>query len=68
MYPRNETMMHPTAPVLLRYAQNGCPVDSGKNWTRKEIIAAIEIGAHQSTLEPVAAACRKEALERVDNK
>ena len=57
------------APELLRYAQNGCPVDCGRNWTKEELIAAIEKGAHQSALQPApAAACRKEALERVQDK
>ena len=62
-------MMHPAAPALLRYAQSGCPVDCSRNWTKDEIIAALEKGARKSALEPaVAAACCKEALERVESK
>ena len=66
MLPRKETRNHPAAAMLLRYAQAGCPVDCGRNWTPQELQAAVDRGAHPSAQTPDAAtACRREALERV---
>ena len=66
MLPRKGTRNHPAAAMLLRYAQAGCPVDCGRNWTPQELQAAVDRGAHPSAQTPDAAtACRREALERV---
>ena len=66
MRPRNGTLYHAAADDLLRYATNGCPVDCGKDWTIKEIQAAINKGPHKSALDPVAmTALRVETLERL---
>ena len=66
MFPRNEVLNHPAGPTLLQYALEGCPVDCGSNWTIEQLEAAIANGAHSSANEPgAAAACKKEALERV---
>ena len=68
MFPRNIALNHPAAASLLEYAYNGCPVDCGKNWTTEQMEAAILRGAHPSAKVPeAAAACRAEALERVND-
>jgi hypothetical protein len=67
MYPRNEVLNHPAGPDLLQYALEGCPVDCGDDWTLEQLEAAIRNGAHASANVPeAAAACKKEALERVN--
>ena len=64
MFPRKEVLNHPAAASLLQYAQNGCPVDCGPNWSISDMAAAINKGAHQSAKDPIAAnVCRKEVLE-----
>ena len=66
MFPSNDTLKHPAAADLLRYARTGCPVDCGRDWTPTELQAAVDRGAHPSAQTPdAAAACRREALERV---
>jgi len=66
MYPRHEVLDHPAGPHLLQYALEGCPVDCGDDWTLEQLEAAIRNGAHASANVPeAAAACKKEALERV---
>jgi hypothetical protein len=66
MYPQNEVLNHPAGPDLLQYALDGCPVDCGDDWTLEQLEAAILNGAHASANIPeAAAACKKEALERV---
>ena len=54
MCPRNLALHHPAAAELLKYATGGCPVKSGKPWTRAEIEAAIARGNHSSAQEPEA--------------
>jgi hypothetical protein len=67
MYPRHEVLDHPAGPHLLQYALEGCPVDCGDDWTLEQLEAAIRNGAHASANVPeAAAACKKEALERVN--
>ena len=66
MFPRHEVLNHPAGPDLLQYALEGCPVDCGEDWTLEHLEAAIKNGAHASANVPeAAAACKKEALERV---
>ena len=66
MLPRRDALHHPAAPLLLEYATHGCPVDCGPDWTPNTLNTAIHRGAHPSAQDPAAAAaCRKEALERV---
>jgi hypothetical protein len=66
MYPRDEVLNHPAGPDLLQYALDGCPDDCGDDWTLEQPEAAILNGAHASANIPeAAAACKKEALERV---
>ena len=54
MHPRGLALHHPAAATLLRYATQGCPVNTGKRWTRVEIEAAIAKGPHRSALVPAA--------------
>ena len=42
--------MHPVVPLLLQYTRNGCHVDVGRNWTKKEIMTAAERGPHKASL------------------
>jgi len=66
MFPRHEVLNHPAGPDLLEYALEGCPVDCGDDWTLEHLELAIANGAHSSANVPeAAAACKKEALERV---
>lgn len=66
MFPRHEVLDHPAGPDLLEYALEGCPVDCGDDWTLEHLKLAIANGAHASANVPkAAAACKKEALERV---
>ena len=66
MFPRHEVLNHPAGPDLLEYALEGCPVDCGDDWTLERLELAIASGAHSSANVPeAAAACKKEALERV---
>ena len=39
---------HGDSPLLLGYALDGCPVDCGKNWTRKHMELVLERGPHRS--------------------
>ena len=52
MYPRGKALLHPAGPLLLQYAQDGCPVDVGRPWSKEEILTAAKRGPHKSALEP----------------
>ena len=52
MCPSNLALHHPAADLLQQYSTEGCPVDTGRHWTREEIVAAIERGNHP--MEPSA--------------
>ena len=43
--------------TLLEYATGGCPVKTGRNWTKEEIYAAVMRGPHKSPLADEAIAC-----------
>jgi len=55
MCPRNLALHHPASNLLIRYATKGCPVQTGKNWTREQMQASIDRGPHISALVPDAA-------------
>jgi hypothetical protein len=54
MCPSGLALHHPAAGELLHYATNGCPANTGCNWTRDEMEAAIKRGPHVSAREPAA--------------
>ena len=41
-----------SAPMLLEYAQRGCPVDVGQDWILEELDAAVARSPHKSALAP----------------
>ena len=48
MRPQDAARAHEFGPALEHYAVHGVPVDCGPDWTRDQIIAAVERGPHQS--------------------
>ena len=50
VFPRGRARRHPAGNLLLQYAKVGCPVSVGKNWTVKEMQAAVDKGPHTSAL------------------
>ena len=54
MCPRGLALEHPAAPLLLAYAMDGCPVDTGPPWTPSQLAQAIAYGAHVSATTPAA--------------
>jgi len=68
MRPDPSTTHHPAFPLLLAYATTGCPVDCGHPWTRAQLQAAVNRGAHPSARTPDAIAClHTETMEKVNN-
>ena len=57
---------HPASETLKRYATGGCPVKTGRNWTKEEIHAAVMRGPHESALaEKAISHFASEAKEKV---
>ena len=52
MQPRGDALAHAAAPLLQQYAKNGCPVNTGRNWSRDEITTTAEHGPHRCALAP----------------
>eukprot|EP00956_Cyclotella_meneghiniana_P024897 scaffold50778_cov74-Cyclotella_meneghiniana.AAC.1 len=52
MCPQGLALHHPAAGALLEYATQGCPCNTGKDWTKEQLWAAVERGPHVSALEP----------------
>lgn len=48
MRPRTFALGHAAAPLLNEYADTGCPVDCGPDWTVQQITLLLERGAHIS--------------------
>ena len=48
MWPRTFSTSHPAAPLLDEYANKGCPVECGPDWTSEHIQAAMKRGNHTS--------------------
>ena len=59
MDPQKIAMNHPAATMLKEYADNGCPVNCGPDWTRDKLLAYIEKGPHISAKIPDAIKHRK---------
>ena len=67
MCPRGPALDHPFAETLLSYAENGCRVDYGDNWSKQQIEEAVHRGPHKSAREAEAAAYAwEEAQEKVN--
>jgi hypothetical protein len=67
MRPSGPALKHPASEMLLDYADNGCPVDCGKNWSREHIEAALLRGPHISAKSQEAISClREETKEKVE--
>ena len=54
MCPAGSALQHPAAGLLLKYATEGCPAKTGKNWTLEQFNAAVAQGPHASALLPEA--------------
>jgi hypothetical protein len=68
MFPRNRATQHPAYHMLLDMATNGCPVNSGPQWSTAQLHDYITYENHQSAKDPAAAnAVRSEAMEKVIN-
>ena len=48
MFPRTFATQHPAAPLLQDYADNGCPVDCGPDWSLQKILDLMQRGPHTS--------------------
>jgi hypothetical protein len=48
MWPRKFALDHDAKPLLSTYAQEGCPVDCGPDWTLEHILIALKRGPHVS--------------------
>ena len=63
MCPRGLALEHPAAPLLLAYAMDGCPVDTGHPWTPSQLARAIDYSAHVSAMMPAAIAQLAEEIQ-----
>jgi hypothetical protein len=52
MCPKGLALHHPAAAKFLEYATGGCPANTGKEWTKAQMWAAVERGPHVSALNP----------------
>jgi hypothetical protein len=67
MCPAGPALAHPAAPLLLDYAHEGCPADTGPNWDLDLLDEAVRHGAHPSAKEPLTAeALLTETMRKVD--
>lgn len=63
---RWRALSHPSGPLLLEYARDGCSVDIGRPWTKEEIMAAAERGPHKYALaEDAITMMHKEVEEKI---
>ena len=66
MCPSGLAVRQPAYETLKRYATEGCPVKTGRNWTKEDINAAVMRGPHESALsEEAIAHFAAEAKEKV---
>ena len=66
MCPTGPALNHPAAPVLLKYATDGCPVDCGADWSLEKLDEAVAYAAHPSAEAPEATkALHEEVMEKV---
>ena len=50
MCPSGLAVHHPSYEILKRYETGGCPVKTGRNWTKEEVHAEMMRGPHESAL------------------
>ncbi len=68
MHPSKQALDHEAAEMLLDWAENGCPVDTGPDWSTEQIEEALKRGPHKSALDPAAIHfLADEAKEKVTN-
>ena len=68
MHPQTYSLQHDAIPILNGYANDGCPVDCGDNWSKERMVEAMLRGPHQSAYLPGAAEfLQKETAEKVQN-
>ena len=68
MYPSKYALSHEAAPMLQHFADKGCPVDAGPDWSREQILQALKRGPHQSAFEDGAVAfLHEETREKAAN-
>eukprot|EP00957_Ditylum_brightwellii_P019461 1468421-Ditylum_brightwellii.AAC.1 len=48
MWPRTYAMNHLAAPLLYNYAEKGCSVDCGPDWSHHHILTALKHRPHKS--------------------
>ena len=66
MCPSGLALHHEAAGLLLKYATEGCPTDTGKQWTVEQMTMAVERGPHQSATDPEAMEYfQQEVMEKV---
>ena len=65
---RSVALEHEAPPLLKGFAENGCPVDCGENWSDERIVDAMLRGPHQSAyLEGAVGFLQEETKEKVQN-
>jgi hypothetical protein len=55
MCPSGPALSHPAASMLLDFAYDGCPAETGADWTLELLDEAVRHGSHPSAQEPEAA-------------
>ena len=63
MNPQEHAMKHPAVPLLKHYADHGCPVDCGDDWSQEHIEALLRRGPHITAKEPDAIRALHEETE-----
>ena len=65
MCPSGLALHHPAAEKLLQYATEGCPTDTGEDWTQEQMTKAVLRGPHESAKDPEARVYfEKEVMEK----
>jgi hypothetical protein len=49
MWPRSYAEFHKATPLLMSYAQEGCPVHCGPDWSKEKILLLLRRGPHRSS-------------------
>jgi hypothetical protein len=68
MNPNKYALKHPAAPLLKEYADDGCPVNCGPDWSKDKIETLLEKGPHSSAKSKEAIKqLRQETLLKISN-